>query len=524
MTICVVDLSGIFWAAFMSTSDSDPASAPHDRTVGKIRRIADDFPQIGIACDHKENWRRKRDPLYKAKRAERPPQAWAQLEHTMETLRREGYPVWQFAGYEADDVMATVAANAPTMGHDVCLVTADKDLRACIRDPQAEGPHGPARPAVFVMTPGDSRAQPVKITEANCGMDKQLVPPRLIRDYLALRGDGSDNLPGVRGIGPVKALRLLLGDAKGFAGFGSYPGVVAAFERRDPALMDSAEGKAMLAILDAGTDRERMGIEDAHRTWDLAELRTDVPVDWTEALRERVMSPVPSPMRAGGEVSDADFEEESDEQPDSSRMHEQHMAAEAAAGRVAKPTGGPCADSNVALATATTALAAPVPWTMQLEPTNSSGAVKLAQYLADSRMFPSLATPEQVLAAMLLGRAHGIGAVTACMNCSPIKGRMSMSSALIVGIVQRSEVCEYIEGVDGDAKSCTWVAKRKGRPERKHTFTIQEANAAGYVKSGGPWVTDPASMLWLRCGTRIARRVFNDVISGVYSTEEMNDV
>lgn len=495
-TIAVVDLSGIFWAAWMSRKDADPASGPHDWTVAKVRRFAEQFPHIGIACDARDNWRKAVSPTYKAQRMERPAEAWSQLDHTVETLRREGFPIWLFDGYEADDVMGTVAYQAPRSEakHSVVLITNDKDLRQCIRD---------GEPSVRVLTPGDSHKPPTFITMANCGMDKTLIDPRLVRDYLALRGDGSDNLPGVKNVGPVKALALL-------KRWGSFPGVIAAVEAQEPALLETQEGKLVAASR-----------KDAELTWELAGLKEDVPVDWSEALRERVQQAVPSPMR---DATDADFE---DAEPDSRKMHEEHMAAESAAGRTAKPTGGPCADPNVALAVATAALAAPVPWTMQLEPTNSGGAVKLAQYLADSRMFPSLVTPEQVLAAILLGRAHGIGAVVACLNCTPIKGRMSMSSALIIGIVQRSDVCEYIEGVDGDAKSCTWVAKRKGRPERSHTFTIEEAHKAGYTLTrggDGAWQKDPAGMLWLRTGTRIARRVFNDVISGVYSTEEMNDV
>jgi len=492
-TIAVVDLSGLYWAAFMSRKDADPSSAPHDWTVAKVRRFAEQFPHIGIACDARTNWRKERSPSYKAQRMERPAEAWAQLEHTTETLRREGFPIWLFDGYEADDVMGTVAFQAPRSEarHSVVLITNDKDLRQCIRD---------GEPSVRVLTPGDSHKPPTFITVANCGMDKTIIEPRLVRDYLALRGDGSDNLPGVKNVGPVKALALL-------KRWGSFMGVIDAVEAQEPELLATQEGKLVAASR-----------KDAELTWELAGLREDVPVDWSEALHERKPQAVPSPMRG---AEDADFEDAAateSEKPAGLSMGEMVATAgdgfpEPLASRVRAIAGAP-----------TTALAAPVPWTMQLEPTNSGGAVKLAQYLADSRMFPSLVTPEQCLAAMLLGRAHGIGAVVACMNCSPIKGRMSMSSALIVGIVQRSDVCEYIEGVDGDDKSCTWVAKRVGRPERSHTFTIKEAHAAGYVKSGGPWVTDPASMLWLRTGTRIARRVFNDVVSGVYSTEEMNDV
>lgn len=514
-TIVVVDLSAKFWAAWMSRKDSDPTSAPHDWTVHHVRKLAEEYRHVGIACDSKESWRRELYPLYKAQRNEREPAAWAQLEHTIETLRREGFPIWKVDGMEADDIAATVAYQAPRCEaptHDVIIVSSDKDLLQCVRDP-----------SVRVLTLGGPNSPPRIVTEATSSIGKGkdggplLVPPRLVRDFLALSGDGSDNVPGVKGIGPVKAMGLL-------AAYKSFPGVIAALEAEDATLMASQSGKLLAQHKDEATT-----------SWRLVELRTDVDVDWSEALRERVPQAVPSPMRA---ASDADFEDAPQETSESAAVAELTPGREDAPDHLSPGRGSEEPGASrviregdlVHLSDAparVTALATTAPWAMQLEPTNSGGAVKLAQYLADSRMFPALVTPEQCLAAILLGRVFGLPAVVACLNCTPIKGRMSMSSAMVLGIVRSHPSCEYIDGIDGDDKTCTWVAKRNGRPEVKHTFTMKEADRAGYTATrggDGSWQKDPSGMLWLRTGTRIARRVFSDVIAGVYSAEEMEDV
>ncbi len=493
-TIAVVDLSGLFWSAYMSRKDADPVSAPHDWTVAKVRRFAERYPHIGIACDSRENWRKEISPAYKAGRAERGPEAWAQLEHTTETLRREGFPVWLHEGYEADDIMATVAHQAPRheAAYQVVLVTNDKDLRACIRDG-----------SVSVLTPGSSSSQPTIITEANCAIGgpapkgSGIIDPRLVRDYIALTGDGSDNIPGVRGIGPVKAIGLL-------ARFKSFPGIVAAFETGEATLMASAEGKLMAATLDPATGRR--GIDDAKMSWLLADMKTDVPVDWSEALRERVTGPVEAATEIRARRNDAPRIEDAETEP---------------VGDV-PPT---------ALVTSSHSAIVPVEWRLQCEPTDFDQMWDCAKLLANSRAFPSLKNPEQAHAAMMLGRAHGIPAVIAAMNCYPVKDRMSMSAGLIVGLCLRNERCEYLEWVEGDDLSCTWTAKRAGRPEKRLTFTLEAAKRAGYTTTrdggvmgkDGMYFKDAETMLSARASTRLARRVFSDIVAGLYSAEELAD-
>lgn len=262
--------------------------------------------------------------------------------------------------------------------------------------------------------------------------------------------------------------------------------------------MASAEGRLLLAT-DAATGWSARN--DAETTWELAGLKEDVPVDWSEALRDRVMLPI---QPATTTRADARRIEDAETEP---------------------------VDSTTSLAVAQQSSAiAPVEWRLQCEPRDFDEMWDLAKLLFNSRAFPSIKNPEQMHAALTLGRAHGIPAAISAMNCYPVKDRMSMSAGLIVGLcLRRKETCEYLEWLEGDDQSCTWIAKRIGRPEKRITFTLEQAKRAGYTTTrdggvmgkDGMYFKDAETMLSARASTRAARRVFPDIVSGLYSAEEL---
>lgn len=141
--------------------------------------------------------RRQIMPSYKAGRPETPAELAGQIEMAYLHLPRFGAATVRVPDFEADDVIATLAGPAFARGTPVQVVSGDKDLRALVRDDA---------PGVVVQ---DRRGgEWLTIREAQV-VERFGVPPRQLLDFLALAGDGSDGVPGVKGIGPKTAARLL---------------------------------------------------------------------------------------------------------------------------------------------------------------------------------------------------------------------------------------------------------------------------------------------------------------------------
>ena len=107
-------------------------------------------------------------------------------------------------GYEADDVIATLAKRAREQGIDVMVVTGDRDLFQLVE------------PGVRVMATGRGITD-TKIYDRDAVVDRYGIPPELVPDFVGLKGDTSDNIPGVPGIGEKTASQLLQewGDLEG---------------------------------------------------------------------------------------------------------------------------------------------------------------------------------------------------------------------------------------------------------------------------------------------------------------------
>jgi DNA polymerase-1 len=113
----------------------------------------------------------------------------------------EGFhdPVVELDGYEADDVIGTLAVQARAAGLDAVIVSGDKDFYQLVG------------PGIHLMNPGRGGSTGVAaewVTEENAA-EKFGIPPSQVADYLALVGDSSDNVPGARGVGPKTAVQLL---------------------------------------------------------------------------------------------------------------------------------------------------------------------------------------------------------------------------------------------------------------------------------------------------------------------------
>jgi DNA polymerase-1 len=150
---------------------------------------------LAIVFDTKEpTFRHKAYPDYKATRQKMPEELVDQLGRLDQVLRATGLPILSKPGWEADDVIGTLATVAEKQGYEVAMVTGDKDFQQLVTDhvrmwnPKPDG--------MLVMGP--------KEVEEHFG-----VPPEKVVDVLALTGDTSDNVPGAEGIGPKTAVKLI---------------------------------------------------------------------------------------------------------------------------------------------------------------------------------------------------------------------------------------------------------------------------------------------------------------------------
>ncbi|MRJ02736.1 MAG: DNA polymerase I [Epsilonproteobacteria bacterium] len=158
-----------------------------------------------------ESFRSLLYPSYKAQRPEPPSDLKLQLEVALRWIGEMGFQTLEREGYEADDLIASLARLATSQGLKVRIISYDKDLYQLVEDGKVEL-YDPVRKEVI------HEREVVK---------KFGVPPSLIRDYLALVGDSSDNIPGVKGIGAKSAAALL-------TQFGSLEGIYRNLEKISP--------------------------------------------------------------------------------------------------------------------------------------------------------------------------------------------------------------------------------------------------------------------------------------------------
>jgi DNA polymerase I len=138
-------------------------------------------------------------PEYKAQRDDTPDEIVQQLPEIKRLTALLGFQVFERRGVEADDLIATAVRILSAAGDECVIVSADKDFGQCVGGPVVQlAPPPTANPAM-----GWRRLDPAAVTE------KFGVPPARIADYLALVGDASDNIPGLKGVGPKTAVKWL---------------------------------------------------------------------------------------------------------------------------------------------------------------------------------------------------------------------------------------------------------------------------------------------------------------------------
>jgi DNA polymerase-1 len=179
---------------------SNSAGLPTNATFGFLMGLNVLFKQerpthLLVAFDAGHAQRAELYPAYKSNRAETPPDLLEQMPHIERALKALGIPVIRVEGCEADDLIATITRQARAQGFDVAIVSNDKDLFQLVDD------------HVTVL-----RTQPregVLRCDRSAVLERMGVEPTQIADFLALTGDSTDCIPGVPGVGPKTAAKLL---------------------------------------------------------------------------------------------------------------------------------------------------------------------------------------------------------------------------------------------------------------------------------------------------------------------------
>ncbi len=198
----LIDGNAILHRAFhalppMTTKSGEPINALYGLVSMFLRVIQDLKPtHIAVCFDEKEKtFRQKAFPKYQAQRPPLADELSSQFGKARDFLKAAGIAVYSKPGFEADDVIGTIAEKSK---EDVVIVTGDRDQLQLVDDKRN----------IKLYMPIAGLANAKLFGEAET-IERMGVPPTQIDDYKALVGDPSDNYPGVPGIGPKTAISLL---------------------------------------------------------------------------------------------------------------------------------------------------------------------------------------------------------------------------------------------------------------------------------------------------------------------------
>ena len=242
----------------MRTKQTDiPTSVCFGFLQSLLEVMGSEQPQsMAVAFDTKEpTFRHKADDTYKADRPDTPQDFIQDLENLKELLAALKVPVVTSPGYEADDILATLAKQASETGYRVKILTGDRDLYQLIDPEQSIS-------ILYLSSEFLRQGRSSGPTEFGPEQVKQKLGifPNQVVDYKALCGDKSDNIPGVKGIGEKTAVQLL-------ERYGSLEGIYAA--------LDEIKGATKTKL--------EVGKQEAEHSRYLAQLSFNAPVNITLA-------------------------------------------------------------------------------------------------------------------------------------------------------------------------------------------------------------------------------------------------
>jgi DNA polymerase-1 len=250
MRILLLDCHSLLFRAFhalpeMTTSAGLPTNALYGFSVLLLKLLREEAPGgVALARDLPgKTFRHEQYAEYKAGRARAPSPLVQQLQLFDSLVEALGFPMFAAPGFEADDVLATLAARHGERGDDVVLVSGDRDLFQTVNE------------HCQVLFLGQRGKPPVRYDLA--AVERRFgIPPERLPGYVALVGDSADNIPKVKGIGNATAAQLMH----------QYATIEALL-----AALDSLENARLRALLEAHADQLRTSEQ-------LIRLRRDVPL------------------------------------------------------------------------------------------------------------------------------------------------------------------------------------------------------------------------------------------------------
>lgn len=250
MNLLAVDGNSLVNRAYYGVRPLRNTSGIYTQAIyGFIQILRKDYMRIQpdrivVAFDvHEPTFRHKKVASYKANRQGMPEELAMQLPYLQELLQDLGIPIITCPGYEADDILGTLGETCTQNGEDCAILTGDRDLL------QRVGAHV----TVYLIT----NKETIPYTEARFQEEYGFSPLSLI-DYKALMGDASDNISGIRGIGPKTASKLIQ----------TWQTIENLYAHID-------EVEASKSIL----EKLRNGEEDAKQSKWLATIVTNAPID-----------------------------------------------------------------------------------------------------------------------------------------------------------------------------------------------------------------------------------------------------
>ncbi len=205
-TLMLLDGNSLAFRAFYAlpaenfkTRGGLTTNAVYGFTAMLINLLRDEAPtHVGAAFDvSRQTFRSERYPEYKANRSSTPEEFAGQIDITKEVLGALGIAVLSEPGFEADDLIATLATQAEDQGYRVLVVTGDRDSLQLVSDD------------VTVLYPRKGVSELTRFTP-EAVVEKYGLTPKQYPDFAALRGDPSDNLPGIPGVGEKTAAKWIL--------------------------------------------------------------------------------------------------------------------------------------------------------------------------------------------------------------------------------------------------------------------------------------------------------------------------
>jgi DNA polymerase-1 len=272
--LIILDTHAILHRAFHALPDfSSPSGEPTGALYGVVAmllRIVEELkPDYIVACyDLPEpTYRHTAFEGYKAKREKTDDTLIAQIERSRDIFAAFGIPIYEHAGYEADDVLGTIAAKVAKEQQDIEVIIAsgDMDTMQCVLG---------RRVMVYTLKKGINDT--ILYDEAAV-VERFGFPPKLVPDYKGLRGDTSDNIPGIAGIGEKTATELIVT-------FGSLETLYKKLHKDEEILLKAGIKPRIVKLL-------KEGEEEAQFSKMLATIQTEVPIDFTlpeKSWRERV--------------------------------------------------------------------------------------------------------------------------------------------------------------------------------------------------------------------------------------------